>query len=239
MQGFLAVTTTLGVVFWEWQELRRVGGSGGGSGCPCNIWRHRLSLSRCRLSAIAIGRQQTLFYLPAGARCAAVVLDGGNWGLGLWQHINRALGLCASSLLRTCTAHQDLRQQFPCRLGCDYQPSPFLVYFTVMQLLSYDVIWWYDMIWYVMIWYGMVWYDMIWYDMIWYDDMIWYGIILTLPQMQLLSSFTSRWCNCSTVMWYDMLWYDMLWYDMVCYGMIWYDMMIWYDDMIWYDMVSY
>ena len=49
----------------------------------CNICRHRLSLSRCRLSAIAIGRQQTVLCLPAVARCAAVVLDGGNWGLGL------------------------------------------------------------------------------------------------------------------------------------------------------------
>ena len=39
---------------------------------------------------------------------------------------------------------------------------------------------------------------------------------------------------------YDMMWCDVMWYDMICYAMMWCDM-IWYDisyDMIWYD-ISY
>ena len=119
----------------------------------CNICRHRLSLSRCRLSAIAIGRQQTILCLPAVARCAAVVLDGGNWGLGL-----RPWPLCVEP-----APHMHCPSVPPAAIPLlsSLALLSSLVYFTLYDMIRYDTIR-YAMLWFDgMIWYGMVWYGMV------------------------------------------------------------------------------
>ena len=119
----------------------------------CNICRHRLSLSRCRLSAIANGRQQTILCLPAVARCAAVVLDGGNWGLGL-----RPWPLCVEP-----APHMHCPSVHPAAIPLlsSIALLSSLVYFTLYDMIRYDTIR-YAMLWFDgMIWYGMVWYGMV------------------------------------------------------------------------------
>ena len=95
----------------------------------CNICQHRLSLSRSRLSAIAIGRQQTILCLPAVARCAAVVLDGGK--LGTWA-------APLASVRRACSAYA-----LPISTSGSNAPAIFVrpaVFARLLHALRYDTI---------------------------------------------------------------------------------------------------